>query len=339
MPDKKLYNIYGKKQLKERLNNEPFNRITCSFYNYCPIQDLESIRDTLYEDLDQIKILGRVYISDEGINAQISIPENCWDDFLLLNKKYNFLKDIMIKKALQEGESFLKLKILIKNEIVAWGLLDNEYDMSKTGKHLNAEDFNTLIKQGDTILIDMRNNYENEVGKFKTAICPESKRSKDLIKEIRNIVKGNEDKNIAMYCTGGIRCEKASSYLIKSGYKNVFQLKGGIVEYAHQIKEHNIKSEFIGKNFVFDDRLGERVTEDIIAQCHLCNSPSDTHINCNNDACHILFIICDTCNTNLDGCCSAKCQEIYHLPLEEQKEIRKKFSKKFKNNFRPSVKD
>ena len=339
MPDKKLYNIYGKKQLKERLNNESFNRITCSFYNYCLIEDPESIRDTLYEDLDQIKILGRVYISDEGINAQISIPENCWDDFLLLNKKYNFLKDIMIKRALQEGESFLKLKILIKNEIVAWGLPDNEYDMSKTGKHLNAEDFNALIKQNDTILIDMRNNYENEVGKFKTAICPESKRSKDLIKEIRNIVKGNEDKNIAMYCTGGIRCEKASSYLIKSGYKNVFQLKGGIVEYAHQIKEHNIKSEFIGKNFVFDDRLGERVTEDIIAQCHLCNSPSDTHINCNNDACHILFIICDTCNTNLDGCCSAECQEIYHLPLEEQKEIRKKFSKKFKNNFRPSVKD
>ena len=339
MPDKKLYNIYGKKQLKERINNESFNRMTCSFYHYCPIKDPESVRNLLYEDLDKIKILGRVYISDEGINAQISIPEIFWNDFLLLNTKYDFLQDIMIKKALQEGTSFLKLKILIKEEIVAWGLPDNEYDMRNIGKHLNAKDFNDLIKKEDTILIDMRNNYENEVGKFKTAICPESKRSKDLIKEICSIVKGNKNKNIAMYCTGGIRCEKASSYLIKSGYKNVFQLKGGIIEYAHQIKEHNIKSEFIGKNFVFDDRLGERVTKDIIAECHLCSSPSDMHINCNNDACHILFIICKQCNTKLDGCCSIECQDIYHLPLEEQRKIRKKFSKKFKNNFRPSVKD
>ena len=142
-----------------------------------------------------------------------------------------------------------------------------------------------------------------------------------------------------MYCTGGIRCEKASSHLIKLGCKNVFQLNGGIIEYVNQIKEDRIDSKFIGKNFVFDDRMGERVTDDIIAKCHLCDSPSDSHINCNNDACHILFIICLKCEQKLDGCCSKECQNISHLPLEKQKIVRKKFAKKFENKFRPSVSD
>ena len=335
MTDKKLYNIYGKEQLKERLNDENFNRITCSFYNYHIIEDLESTRDSLYSDLDALDILGRVYIADEGINAQFNIPDYNWDAFLSLNNKYPFLKKIKIKKAIQEGVSFLKLKVMIKDEIVAWGISKNDYDMRQTGQHLNATEFNSLIENEDTLLIDMRNNYESEVGRFKNAVCPKSKRSKDLIKEVKDVIKNHGNKNIAIYCTGGIRCEKASSHLIKEGYKNIFQLEGGIIEYAHQIKKNNLKSKFIGKNFVFDDRLGERITDDIIADCHLCDSPSDKHINCNNDACHILFIICDECYTDLDGCCSSECQNIYHLPIEKQKEARKKFAKKFKNNFRP----
>ena len=339
MNKKKLYNIYGKKQLKEYLKNESFNRITFSFYNYYKIDNLEDVRDKLYEELSQLNILGRIYLAEEGVNAQISVPENSWEQFLLLILQYPFLKKVKIKKSIQDGKSFLKLKMIIKKEIVAWGMAKDKYDMNNVGKHLNAKDFNKLINDKNTILIDMRNNYESEVGRFETAICPKAKRSKDLIKEIKTIIKNKEDKKIAMYCTGGIRCEKASSYLIKSGYKNVFQLNGGIIEYTHQIKTDNIQSKFIGKNFVFDDRLGERVTADIIAKCHLCNAPSDTHTNCNNDACHILFIICDKCNSKLDGCCSIECQDIYYLPLEKQKTIRKQFSKKFKNNFRPSVLD
>lgn len=335
MTDKKLYNIYGKEQLKQRLENEDFKRITCSFYNYHTIQNLESTRDQLYHDLSNLNVLGRIYIANEGINAQFNIPNDNWNDFLLLKNTYSFLKKIKIKKAIQEGKSFLKLKVMIKDEIVAWGIDKNDYDINKTGKHLNANDFNHLIEDSNTILIDMRNNYESEVGRFENAICPQSKRSKDLIKEVKDIIKNDKDKNIAMYCTGGIRCEKASSYLLHSGYKNVFQLEGGIVEYAHQIKKNGLKSKFIGKNFVFDDRLGERVTNDIIAECHLCDESSDRHINCNNDACHILFIICDKCNSELDGCCSVECQDIYHLPIEKQKEARREFAKKFKNNFRP----
>ena len=335
MSNKKLYNIYGKEQLKQRLKKEAFNRITCSFYNYHLIKKLDSIRDTLYDDLNQLDILGRIYLADEGINAQVSIPEKHWNSFLSLNNKYAFLNNIKIKKAFQDGSSFLKLKVMIKKEIVAWGIAKCQYNMKKTGKHLNAIEFNNIIEDENTVLIDMRNNYESEVGRFKTAICPQSKRSKDLIQEVEELIKNKKNKNIAMYCTGGIRCEKASSYLIQKGYKNVFQLEGGIIEYAHQIKEQNLKSKFIGKNFVFDDRLGERITDEVIAKCHLCNTSSDNHINCNNDACHILFIICNKCYTELNGCCSKECKDMFNLPIEKQKEARKKFAKKFKNNFRP----
>jgi len=335
MTDKKLYNIYGKEQLKERLENENFSRITCSFYNYHSIENLESTRDNLYNDLNALNILGRIYLAKEGINAQFNIPDYNWDAFLSLDNKYPFLKNIKIKKAVQEGVSFLKLKVLIKDEIVAWGISRKEYNMDKTGQHLNAVEFNNLIAEEDTLLIDMRNRYESEVGRFENAICPQSKRSKDLIKEVKKLIENKKNKKIAIYCTGGIRCEKASSHLIKEGYENVFQLDGGIIEYAHQIKKKNLKSKFIGKNFVFDNRLGERITDDVIAECHLCDSPSDEHINCNNDACHILFIICEDCSAELDGCCSSECQEIYHLPIKDQKEARKKFAKKFKNNFRP----
>ena len=305
MTKKKLYNIYGKKQLKDQLENENFNRITCSFYNYYTIQNLDELRDILYNDLLDIGVLGRIYLAEEGVNAQISVPEKSWKNFLVLIKKYDFLKNIHIKSAVQEGSSFLKLKIMLKKEIVAWGLDKKDYDMQYVGRHLNAKDFNNLIEDENTVLIDIRNNYESEVGRFETAICPKSKRSKDLIKEVKKLIKDKKDKNIAMYCTGGIRCEKASAYLIQSGYKNVFQLNGGIIEYAHQVKKNNLPSKFIGKNFVFDDRLGERITEDIISKCHLCESITD----------------------------------IYHLPIEEQREVRKKFSKKFKNNFRHSVSD
>ena len=124
------------------------------------------------------------------------------------------------------------------------------------------------------------------------------------------------------YCTGGIRCEKASSFLINEGIKDVKQLQGGIIQYAHDIKKNGMKSKFIGKNFVFDARLGEPVSDDIISNCHICDKSSDIHRDCKNDACHILFIQCEECERELNGCCSNKCKEIASLPIETQKELR-----------------
>ena len=126
-----------------------------------------------------------------------------------------------------------------------------------------------------------------------------------------------------MYCTGGIRCEKASAYFKHQGFKNVFQLEGGIINYAKQIKEEGLESKFIGKNFVFDHRLGERITDDIISQCHQCGKPCDNHTNCENEGCHLLFIQCDECKSAMENCCSTACQEIIHMPLVEQVKLRR----------------
>ena len=160
----------------------------------------------------------------------------------------------------------------------------------------------------------MRNYYESEIGRFKNAIIPDVSRSKELLPEIKKLLKNHKEDKILMYCTGGIRCEKASSYLLKNGFKDVNQLDGGIIKYAHDIKKNNGKSKFIGKNFVFDHRLGERITNDIISTCHQCTTKTDEHTNCINQSCHILFIQCDTCLKKYSGCCSLKCAEFIKKP-------------------------
>ena len=180
-----------------------------------------------------------------------------------------------------------------------------------------------MMKQENSIIVDMRNHYESEVGRFENAICPDVDTSKELLLETKKLLEDHQDDNIMLYCTGGIRCEKASSYLIKNKFKNVYQLKGGIIKYAKEIKEKKLKSKFKGKNFVFDDRLGERITDDILSTCHQCHETCDDHTNCANDACHILFIQCKTCNHKFDGCCSKECSEIKALPIEKQRKLRK----------------
>ena len=197
--------------------------------------------------------------------------------------------------------------------------------MKIIGKHLSTEQFNSAINKEQTTIIDMRNIYESEVGKFKNAEIPQVEKSKDLLPEVRRMLKGREHHQVLLYCTGGIRCEKASSFLINEGIEDVKQLKGGIIQYAHDIKKNGIKSKYIGKNFVFDERRGERISEDIISQCHQCGAPYDTHINCINEACHLLFIQCESCQEKMNQCCSSRCKEIIALPIEKQRKLRKGF--------------
>ena len=320
---KRLYNKKSKKELVKDLNAEAFKRITCSFYSYTQIENVDKLRDEIYTFLDSFKIFGRVYISFEGINAQLSVPEHRWDDFKKEIKQFDILLSIPIKKAILDGVSFYKLIVKIKKEIVAYGIPKKAYDMDNVGQYLNAQEFNLAMEDDNSIVMDMRNFYETEVGKFENAEIPLVEKSKDLLPEVRKMLVGREKSQVLLYCTGGIRCEKASAFLIKNGIKNIKQLQGGIIQYAHEIKRKDIKSKFIGKNFVFDARLGERVTDDIISTCHLCGEVSDNHKDCNNDACHILFIQCSECDKNLNGCCSEECKEIKSLPLDKQKELRK----------------
>lgn len=323
-----LHNRKNGKELKEQLKNSSEERTTISFYKYHHILDPAKFRDDLYRLLDQLGVMGRIYVAHEGINGQISVPKENADAFR--NKLYqiDFLNGIRLNIAVEDnGKSFFKLKILVRKKIVADGLNDETFDVTNCGVHVNAKEFNELSENKNTVIVDMRNHYESEVGHFKNAICPDADTFREELKITETLLKDQKDKNILMYCTGGIRCEKASAWMKHIGFKNVFQLNGGIIEYARQVKEQKLENKFIGKNFVFDERLGERISSDVISHCHQCGKPCDTHTNCKNDGCHLLFIQCESCAKEFNGCCSVECKEIIELPVEQQKEIRKGINK------------
>ena len=322
-----LWNKLNKEELEEQLRDIGHEFMTISFYQYAKIANPHLFRDHLFIIWSNLDVVGRTYIASEGINAQIAVPTKNISQFREELYQIEFLNGIRLNFAVDESEAeftFLKLKIKVRDKILADGLNDETFDVTKKGKHLNAEEFNTLTNDPQTLLIDFRNHYESEVGYFEGAILPDVDTFRDSLPKIeKEILKGNEHKNIVMYCTGGIRCEKASAWFKHRGFPNVHQLEGGIIKYARDVKEQGIQNKFKGKNFVFDERRGERITEEIVSVCHLCGTPADTHTNCANSACHLLFIQCDTCKEKLDNCCSIKCKEIYNLPLEEQKALRK----------------
>jgi UPF0176 protein len=303
------------------------NFITISFYQYAKIDNPSDFRDQLFLNWSKLNIVGRTYVAKEGINAQISVPVPHFEQFRDELYTIPFLDGIRLNIAVEDGgvkHPFLKLKIKVRDKILADGLIDQTFDVTNKGIHLNAEEFNKLTDDPNTILIDFRNHYESEVGYFKGAITPDVDTFRDSLPVIEDLyLKGNEDKNIVMYCTGGIRCEKASAWYKHRGFKNVHQLEGGIIKYANDCKDLGIENKFIGKNFVFDERRGERISDDIIAQCHQCGEPCDVHTNCVNDGCHLLFIQCDSCKSKFENCCSEECQHTIHLPLEEQRALRK----------------
>lgn len=319
-----LHNRISQKELKERLYQETEPRITISFYRYFPIPDPAQFRDTLYLALHELKVFGRIYVAQEGINAQISVPQPQFDALQQYLDTVPGLEQLRLNIAVDDdGRSFWVLKIKVRDKIVADGIDDPTFDMRNKGNYVNAEQMNTLLEDPDTIVVDMRNHYEYEVGHFVKALEVPSDTFREQLPMAVDMLKDQKDKNIIMYCTGGIRCEKASAYMLHHGFKNVFHLEGGIINYAKQVKAQELESRFIGKNFVFDDRLGERITEDVIARCHQCGVPADTHVNCKNDGCHLLFIQCAACAEKYAGCCSAECHAVMQLPEEERKELRK----------------
>lgn len=316
---KKLHNKVNKEELKQKLLASDEKRITLSFYQYAHIEDAAAFRNTLYKTLEEVEVFGRIYVSKEGVNGQISVPEKNFEAFKERLYAFDFLKNIRLNIAIEDdGKSFYVLKIKVRNKIVADGLNDETFDVTNKGVHLDAEKFNELADDPNTIIVDMRNHYETEVGHFDKAILPDVDTFREALPLVEKMLEDKKDKNIVMYCTGGIRCEKASAYYKHVGFENVFQLEGGIIEYARQVEQKGLENKFIGKNFVFDDRMGERISDDIIAKCHQCGEPCDTHINCANDACHILFIQCENCASKYDKCCSEKCQDFIQLPEEVQ---------------------
>jgi UPF0176 protein len=339
-----LHNRISHKELREKMLQETFKRITISFYKYIKFDYLQEVRDDMFLALNKLHIFGRIYIAHEGINAQISVPEFEFENFKLYINSINGFEHIRLNIAVDDdGKSFFVLKIKVRDKIVADGITDETFDASNTGKYLNATSFNALAEDTNTIIVDMRNHYEYEVGHFEHAIEIPSDTFREQLPMAVEMFKDAKDKNIIMYCTGGIRCEKASAYMLHHGFENVYHLEGGIIQYTQKAKEEKLPIKFIGKNFVFDERLGERITDDIIASCHQCGSACDTHTNCKNEACHLLFIQCESCATQYKGTCSNSCLEVFNLPEEEQKNLRSGIDKgqmifnKSKQRLRPKI--
>ena len=319
-----LRNKLSKEQAIARLKAENFKRKTISFYKYVILSDLEQYRDSLFDQWRQLGVLGRVYVAQEGINAQISVPDQNVALFRNSVDSFKELKDVAFKIAVQESDySFFKLTIKVRNQIVSDGLSIDQYDVTNVGNHLDAEQWNKAIDNG-AIVVDMRNHFESEIGRFENAICPQSESFKEELPEVKELLKGKESQKVILYCTGGIRCEKTSAYLKHNGFEDVNQLHGGIIDYVRQLEENkSIDNKFKGKNFVFDARLGERVSKEVISNCHQCGEKADSHINCKNVNCNLLFIQCANCQKEHQKCCSPECIEVNNLPQEKQKELRK----------------
>ena len=313
-----LVNKLGRRELQKKLDAETFKRITISFYRYVRIEEPSVMRDRLFLQWTNHNCLGRIYLAKEGINAQMSVPEHNYEAFLAELYAIPEFKDVPIKVAVEDdGKSFLKLTVKVRHKIVADGLDDGAFDPGNVGNHLNAEQWNALLDADDVVVVDMRNHYESEVGHFEKAICPEAETFREELPEVLDMLEGKEDKPIMLYCTGGIRCEKASAWLRHHGFQNVNQLHGGIIDYHRQVASHGLRNRFRGKNFVFDERLGERISDDVISECHQCGATCDTHVNCAN--CNILFIQCPSCAEKRETCCSSECQKALHMTDEEKK--------------------
>jgi UPF0176 protein len=323
-----LHNRISHKELREKMLNETFKRVTISFYKYFKVADTQAYRDQMYQAFTALNIFGRVYIATEGINAQISVPE---DQMLLFDAYMDAQPEfVRLRKNIavdDDGKSFFVLKIKVRDKIVADGLDDSSFDASQTGKYLTAQDYNQLTENEDVVVVDMRNHYEYEVGHFENAIEIPSDTFREQLPMAVEMLQHEKEKHIVMYCTGGIRCEKASAYMLHNGFRNVYHVEGGIIHYTRKAKEEGLPIKFIGKNFVFDERLGERITNDVIAKCHQCGKPADTHTNCKNEACHLLFIQCEDCAATMNGCCSAECKDVLTLPADVQAQIRKGIDK------------
>jgi UPF0176 protein len=327
-PGRHLVNKYDRETLQVRLNAEPFQRRTVSFYRYVYLDRPDDVRDRLYAQWDALQCLGRIYVAHEGINAQMNVPEHHWDRFVQELHAWPEFQGVPLKIAVEDdGKSFLKLQVKARPHILADGLPAGTYDVTDVGRHVTAAEWNDLMVHPDAVVVDIRNHYESEIGYFEGALKPEAETFREELPEVLDLLQGKEDRPVLLYCTGGIRCEKTSSFLKHHGFTNVNQLHGGIIDYARQIKEQGLPNKFHGKNFVFDDRLGEAISNEVVSHCHQCDALSDRHTNCANTACNLLFLQCPACAEQHEGTCSPECQSVLHLPEEERAAVQKEMAR------------
>lgn len=283
---------------------------TISFYRYFHIQNPKKLQLILIHKLKELQILGRIYIAQEGINAQIYIYQKyiyilkkflCELNPIFKTVKFNFSTD-------DHAVSFYRLQVKTRPHIVNDGIKNFKFNVKKLGKCISVKQFNIISNNKDCLIVDVRNDYEYEIGHFENAIHIPAHTFRNQLINMTKVLKNYQHKNIVLYCTGGIRCEKASAWLIQNKFKSVFFLQGGIINYINYMRKKKYTVKFLGKMFVFDARLYENTSTHIISYCHQCKiNQSYLHKNCVRKKCNTLFLQCKICNEKFKGFCSSYC--------------------------------
>ncbi|CAO3634013.1 unnamed protein product [Cunninghamella blakesleeana] len=325
---------------------------TLAFYKFYdfPTDSLGDIRIKLLTNLNDIGVIGRIYISTEGINAQLSCPSSSLHLFkhyyqntivpLLGNE--NVMDLNFGTEGTKQGAAFRALHVRIRKQLVADGLNPDTYDLTNRPSHLSPEEWHQKLSNykkthgKDPVLIDMRNHYESNIGYFDGAIRPDANTFRDSITAMNDICKDlPRDQEVFMYCTGGIRCTKAGAILqSQSGFKTVHLVDGGITAYGRWIREQQEKDEmegkkeeektksiYRGKNFTFDARMGESITDEITGtKCHICGTPCNRYQNCAHAQCNLLLLCCPNCASQfLNTCGRFHCYDTLHDFIHHQK--------------------
>lgn len=296
-----------------------------AYYHLVPIPDPHQEVAAHKEFFKERKLASRIYISEQGINGQMSGIKEDAEAYMEWMQTHPLFKNMPFKIHPYHEQVFPRQIIKYRKQLVA---LDEEIDLSKTGKRLTPKQWKALLEgQEKPLLLDVRNNYEWEVGRFEGAICPPCKTFREFGEYAKKLkTHANPQTPVMMYCTGGIRCELYSSLLIKEGFKKVYQLDGGIINYGlRQGSEH-----WLGKLFVFDDRLTIPISDSqtpVIGKCHHCQIPIESYYNCANMHCNHLFLCCLNCLKQFQGCCCQECQTAPQLRPYHQQDAHKPFRK------------
>lgn len=281
------------------------------FYKYVHIEQVQPVCDWMRATCIGLDLKGRIILAVEGINGTVAGSVEATEAFTKIMDAHPLFKKIDFKDSVESGvhDYFPRLRVVVKNEIVRMDVDTEQVSVRDAGKHLTPEQAHALLakKPDDLVVLDGRNYYEARVGHFEGAIKPEIRYFREFPEYIDKNLEQFKGKQVFMYCTGGIRCERASAYLkLKDVAKQVYQLKGGIHRYIEKFPQ----GFFRGKNYVFDDRIEVKVNDDVIGSCDLCKVPYDTYTNCLNAKCNKHFICCVDCKKNYAETCSKECQQL-----------------------------
>ncbi len=280
------------------------------YYKYVHIPEYEAFAKEHLAFCQDLELKGRVMIAYEGINGTLSGTIEQTERYMEFMREHPHFHDVVFKIDPHEGHAFKRLSVRPRKEIVTWRLEDEVDPSLVTGKHLSPKEFHEHLQREDVIVLDGRNDYEYDLGHFRGAIRPDVNNTREFPQWVRENLSQHKEKKIITYCTGGIRCEKLTSFLISEGFEDVAQLDGGIVSYG---KDPEVKGElFDGKCYVFDERISvpiNQVEPVVVGCCFHCEKPAETYINCANDFCHHQHIVCPTCQAEHQHFCSDECEE------------------------------